>query len=70
VSNEPNKGVRKKCADLAAEVARNLTDDDGNNLWPEFLKVIIDNTLCSTYNSSFKDGGRKFSFYMLEISLM
>ncbi len=41
VSNEPNKGVRKKCADLAAEVARNLTDDDGNNLWPEFLKVIV-----------------------------
>ena len=40
VQNEPNKGVRKKCADLAAEVARNLTDDDGNNLWPEFLKVI------------------------------
>ncbi len=70
VSNEPNKGVRKKYADLAAEVARNLTDDDGNNLWPEFLKVIIDNTLCITYNSSFKDRGRKFSFYILENSLM
>ena len=29
VQNEPNKNVRRKCADLAAEVARNLTDEDG-----------------------------------------
>ena len=29
-------------ADLVAEVARNLTDDDGNNLWPEFLKFLFD----------------------------
>jgi len=42
VQNEPNKGVRRKVADLAAEVARNLTDDDGNNLWPEFLKFLFD----------------------------
>jgi len=42
VQNEPSKHVRKKCADLAAEVARNLTDDDGNNLWPEFLKFLFD----------------------------
>ncbi|XP_023336717.1 importin-5 [Eurytemora carolleeae] len=42
VHNEPNKNCRRKCADLAAEVARNLTDDDGNNLWPEFLKFLFD----------------------------
>jgi len=42
VQNEPNKNVRKKCADLAAEVARNLTDEDGNNQWPEFLKFLFD----------------------------
>jgi len=42
VQNEPNKNVRRKCADLAAEVARNLTDEDGNNLWPEFLKFLFD----------------------------
>merc|ERR1712106_410482 len=41
VQNEPNKNVRRKCADLAAEVARNLTDEDGNNLWPEFLKFLF-----------------------------
>jgi len=42
VQNEPSKGVRRKCADLAAEVARNLTDEDGNNTWPEFLKFLFD----------------------------
>ena len=42
VQNEPNKGVRRKCADLAAEVARNLTDESGNNMWPEFLKFLFD----------------------------
>jgi len=42
VQNEPNKNCRRKCADLAAEVARNLTDDDGNNMWPEFLKFLFD----------------------------
>ena len=41
MQNEPNKNVRRKCADLAAEVARNLTDEDGNNLWPEFLKFLF-----------------------------
>ena len=41
VQNEPSKNVRRKCADLAAEVARNLTDEDGNNLWPEFLKFLF-----------------------------
>jgi len=42
VENEPSKGVRRKCADLAAEVARNLTDEEGNNMWPEFLKFLFD----------------------------
>jgi len=42
VQNEPNKNVRRKCADLAAEVARNLTDEEGNNKWPEFLKFLFD----------------------------
>lgn len=27
---------------MAAEVARNLTDDEGNNLWPEFLRFLFD----------------------------
>lgn len=31
--------MRHKVCELAAEVARNLIDDDGNNQWPEFLQV-------------------------------
>jgi len=42
VQQEPSKQVRRKCADLAAEVARNLTDEEGNNFWPEFLKFLFD----------------------------
>lgn len=50
---EPNKTVRKKMADLVAEVARNLMDDDGNNLWPEFLKFLFD--LASSPNPELKE---------------
>lgn len=42
LQKEPNKTVRKKVADLVAEVARNLLDEDNNNLWPEFLKFLFD----------------------------
>ena len=42
IQQEPNKTVRKKVADLVAEVARNLLDEDMNNLWPEFLKFLFD----------------------------
>uniref|UniRef100_A0A3B5KGV6 Karyopherin (importin) beta 3 n=1 Tax=Takifugu rubripes TaxID=31033 RepID=A0A3B5KGV6_TAKRU len=31
--NAPN--IRKKVCDVAAELSRNLVDDDGNNQWPE-----------------------------------
>uniref|UniRef100_A0A1W7RAB9 Importin-5 n=1 Tax=Hadrurus spadix TaxID=141984 RepID=A0A1W7RAB9_9SCOR len=34
--------LRKKVCDAAAELARNLIDDDGNNHWPEFLKFLFD----------------------------
>ena len=47
VQREPSKNVRRKCADLASEVARNLTDDEGNNLWPEFLKFLFDSASSS-----------------------
>lgn len=53
VQNEPSKNVRRKCADLAAEVARNLTDDDGNNLWPEFLKFLF--SMASSPNPEVKE---------------
>ena len=40
--NEPNNQMRRKLVDLVAEVARNLMDDDGNNMWPEFLKFLFE----------------------------
>ena len=42
LQNEQSNGMRKKLVDLTAEVSRNLMDDDGNNLWPEFLKFMFD----------------------------
>ncbi len=41
LQSEPNRNVRRKLVDLVAEVSRNLMDDDGNNLWPEFLKFLF-----------------------------
>nr|XP_033804302.1 importin-5 [Geotrypetes seraphini] len=40
VENQTN--MRKKICDIAAELARNLIDDDGNNQWPEALKFLFD----------------------------
>jgi len=39
---EANRNMRRKLVDLVAELSRNLTDDDGNNLWPEFLKFLFE----------------------------
>lgn len=42
LQSEPNNGMRRKLVDLVAEVSRNLMDDDGNNLWPEFLNFLFE----------------------------
>lgn len=41
VQNEQSDALRRKVCEVAAEVARNLIDDDGNNLWPEFLQFLF-----------------------------
>ncbi|XP_066591327.1 importin-5 [Prorops nasuta] len=41
VQNEQVDNIRKKLCDVAAEVARNLIDEDGNNQWPEFLQFLF-----------------------------
>ncbi len=53
LQQEPNKNVRKKLADLVAEVVRNLIDDDGNNHWPEFLKFLFE--MASSPNVEMKE---------------
>uniref|UniRef100_T1J449 TOG domain-containing protein n=1 Tax=Strigamia maritima TaxID=126957 RepID=T1J449_STRMM len=42
IQQETNSGIRRKICDVTAELARNLIDDDGNNLWPEFLKFLFE----------------------------
>lgn len=39
IQQDQSISLRHKVCDVAAEVARNLIDDDGNNQWPEFLTV-------------------------------
>lgn len=39
IQQDQTEQLRHKVCDVAAEVARNLIDDDGNNQWPEFLQV-------------------------------
>jgi hypothetical protein len=41
VQQEESDSIRKKVCDVAAEVARNLIDEDGNNQWPEFLQFLF-----------------------------
>ncbi|KAK7864488.1 hypothetical protein R5R35_003107 [Gryllus longicercus] len=42
VQQEQSEGIRKKVCEVAAEVARSLIDDDGNNQWPEFLQFLFE----------------------------
>lgn len=41
VQNEQSSNMRRKICDVAAEIARNLIDDDGNNQWPDFLQFLF-----------------------------
>ncbi|XP_068446299.1 importin-5 [Clinocottus analis] len=42
IQQETSPNIRKKVADIAAELTRNLIDDDGNNQWPEVLRFLFD----------------------------
>ncbi|CAL1597860.1 unnamed protein product [Knipowitschia caucasica] len=42
ISHKTSPNIRKKVCDIAAELSRNLIDDDGNNQWPEVLKFLFD----------------------------
>ncbi|KAF6207377.1 hypothetical protein GE061_018618 [Apolygus lucorum] len=38
---DQSDNMRRKSCEVAAEMARNLIDDDGNNIWPEFLQFLF-----------------------------
>ncbi|KPP64331.1 importin-5-like [Scleropages formosus] len=42
IQTETSPSIRKKVCDIAAELSRNLIDDEGNNQWPEVLKFLFD----------------------------
>ncbi|XP_018335482.1 importin-5 [Agrilus planipennis] len=41
IQQEQTSQMRHKVCEVAAEIARNLIDDDGNNMWPEFLQFLF-----------------------------
>lgn len=41
IQQDDTPSIRKKICEVAAEVGRNLLDDDGNNHWPEFLQFLF-----------------------------
>lgn len=41
VQQQETPNLRRKICEVAAEVARNLMDDDGTNQWPEFLAFMF-----------------------------
>ena len=42
VKTPSEAGLKKKICDAASELAKNLIDDNGNNLWPEFLNLLFE----------------------------
>ncbi|XP_034029930.1 importin-5 [Thalassophryne amazonica] len=42
IQQQSSSNIRKKVCDIAAELSRNLIDDDGNNQWPEVLKFLFE----------------------------
>ncbi|XP_041502184.1 importin-5-like [Microtus oregoni] len=42
IQMETESSMRRKICDIAAELARNLIDEDGNNQWPEGLNFLFD----------------------------
>ncbi|XP_011304534.1 importin-5 [Fopius arisanus] len=41
IQDEQSDIIRRKACEVAAELARNLIDEDGNNQWPEFLQFLF-----------------------------
>uniref|UniRef100_A0A8D3E823 TOG domain-containing protein n=1 Tax=Scophthalmus maximus TaxID=52904 RepID=A0A8D3E823_SCOMX len=50
IQQETSPNIRKKVCDIAAELCRNLIDDDGNNQWPELLKFLFDSVNSDSVN--------------------
>uniref|UniRef100_A0A4W3GP23 Karyopherin (importin) beta 3 n=1 Tax=Callorhinchus milii TaxID=7868 RepID=A0A4W3GP23_CALMI len=49
IQTEGSPNIRRKTCDIAAELSRNLIDDDGNNQWPELLKFLFESKIKFPY---------------------
>uniref|UniRef100_A0A671UIF1 Karyopherin (importin) beta 3 n=1 Tax=Sparus aurata TaxID=8175 RepID=A0A671UIF1_SPAAU len=54
IQQESTPNIRKKVCDIAAELCRNLIDDDGNNQWPELLKFLFDSVNSDNFAPTFQ----------------
>ncbi|XP_068165372.1 importin-5 isoform X2 [Antennarius striatus] len=50
IQQEASPNIRRKVCDIAAELSRNLIDDDGNNQWPELLKFLFESVNSDNVN--------------------
>ncbi|KAI9554129.1 hypothetical protein GHT06_019401 [Daphnia sinensis] len=42
IQTETQAGMRRKICEVVSELARQLLDEEGNNLWPEFLRFLFE----------------------------
>ncbi len=42
IQTEAQAGMRRKICEVVSELARQLLDEEGNNLWPEFLRFLFE----------------------------
>ena len=42
IHTETQAGMRRKICEVVSELARQLLDEEGNNLWPEFLRFLFE----------------------------
>lgn len=55
VQQEQDSGIRKKIADVIAELSRLLIDPNGHNTWPEVLQLLFD--MSNSNNIALKEVG-------------
>lgn len=63
IQSEQSDGLRKRMCDIAAELARNLVDQDGNNQWPQFLQFLFQ--CANSPSPSLKDSALRMFTYVI-----
>ena len=48
IQSETQASMRRKICEVVSELARQLLDEEGNNLWPEFLRFLFESASTGT----------------------